>query len=79
MAEVELGQLAQQKATKAKVKDFGAMMVMDHSKANDEMEAFDTDEQKVKDDLSAKTGADFDKAYVSNMIDYHKNDIKEFG
>src|ERR1700712_3440334 len=90
MAEVELGQLAQQKATDAKVKDFGAMMVTDHTKANDEMKALaktkgitlpvaiDTDEQKVKDDLSAKSGADFDKAYVSNMIDDHKKDIKEF-
>jgi putative membrane protein len=90
MAEVELGQLAQQKASNPKVKDFGAMMVKDHSKANDEMKALatakgitlpvaiGTDEQKVKDDLSAKTGADFDKAYVSNMIDDHKKDIKEF-
>lgn len=90
MAEVELGKLAQEKAASAKVKDFGAMMVNDHSKANDEMKALaksknitlptaiDTDEQKVKDDLSAKSGADFDKAYVSNMIDDHKKDIKEF-
>jgi len=90
MAEVELGQLAQQKAANPKVKDFGAMMVTDHTKANDEMKALatakgitlpvaiNTDEQKIKDDLSAKTGADFDKAYVSNMIDDHKKDIKEF-
>jgi putative membrane protein len=90
MAEVELGQLAQQKATNAKVKDFGAMMVTDHTKVNNEMKALakskgitlpvaiDTDEQKVKDNLSAKTGTDFDKAYVSNMIDDHKKDIKEF-
>lgn len=90
MAEVELGTLAQQKAANAKVKDFGGMMVSDHSKANDEMKALakskgitlpdsvDSKEQKVKNDLSAKTGADFDKAYVSNMIDDHKEDIKEF-
>lgn len=90
MAEVELGQLAQQKAVNAKVKAFGAMMVTDHTKANNEMialakskgitlpAAIDTKEQKVKDDLSAKSGADFDKAYVSNMIDDHKDDIKEF-
>ncbi|PTR00078.1 putative membrane protein [Mucilaginibacter yixingensis] len=90
MAEVELGKLAQEKAANAQVKDFGTMMVSDHSKANDEMKALakskgitlpaaiDTKEQKVKDDLSAKSGADFDKAYVSNMIDDHKEDIKEF-
>ena len=90
MAEVELGQLAQQKAVNGKVKDFGAMMVTDHTKANNEMmalakskgitlpTAIGSDEQKTKDGLSAKSGADFDKAYVSNMIDDHKNDIKEF-
>lgn len=90
MAEVELGQLAQQKAANAKVKDFGGMMVNDHSKANVELKALakskgitlpaavDAEEQKVKDELSAKSGADFDKAYVSNMIDDHKKDIKEF-
>src|ERR1700709_245418 len=89
MAEVALGQLAQQKAADSKVKDFGAMMVSDHSKANDEMKALakskgivlpdstDSKEQKVKNDLSGKSGADFDKAYVSNMIDDHKEDIKE--
>jgi putative membrane protein len=90
MAEVELGQLAQQKAVNSKVKDFGAMMVADHSKANAEMvslakskgislpTAIDSDEQKVKDELSSKAGTDFDKAYVSRMIDDHQMDIKEF-
>ena len=90
MAEVELGNLAQQNAANSQVKDFGKMMVTDHSKANDELMALaksknitlpvaiDADEQKVKDDLSKKSGADFDKAYVSNMIDDHKKDIKDF-
>lgn len=90
MAEVELGTLAQQKASNPKVKDFGSMMVTDHTKANNEMKALaqtknitlptaiSSDEQKVKDDLSAKSGNDFDKAYVSNMIDDHKKDIKAF-
>src|SRR6187402_3719502 len=39
MAEVALGKLAQTKATNAKVKEFADMMVMDHSKANDELMA----------------------------------------
>ncbi len=90
MAEVALGKLAQQNASNAKVKDFGAMMITDHTKANDELKALAktknivlpdtpaTDEQKIKADLSAKTGADFDKAYVKDMVEDHKQDIKVF-
>ena len=39
LMEVELGKLAQAKASNAKVKEFGSMMVTDHSKANDELNA----------------------------------------
>lgn len=35
MAEVQLGELAQQKAMNQRVKDFGAMMKTDHAAAND--------------------------------------------
>jgi putative membrane protein len=90
MAEVELGALAQQKATNAQVKDFGAMMTTDHSKANAELKALakklnitlpatvSEEQQKIKADLSKKSGADFDKAYASDMVDDHKEDIKKF-
>jgi putative membrane protein len=90
MAEVELGKLAQEKASSQAVKDFGAMMVKDHSKANEEMigiaksknimlpATLGKDEQKVKDDLAAKSGAGFDKAYVEDMVEDHKKDVKEF-
>jgi len=90
LAEVELGQLAQQKANDPQVKDFGAMMVGDHSKANNEMKilaknkgislpaTLSSANQKLKDDLNAKSGKDFDKAYVKAMIDDHKEDIKAF-
>ncbi len=37
MAEVELGQLAQQNGQSAEVKSFGKRMVDDHSKANDQL------------------------------------------
>ena len=37
MAEVKLGQLAQQKGTADSVKKFGARMVEDHGKAGDEL------------------------------------------
>jgi len=42
MAEVELGNLATQKASDQKVKDFGQRMVDDHTKANDELKALAT-------------------------------------
>ena len=90
MAEVVFGKLAADKATNKKVKDFGTMMVTDHSKANDELKALakklsitlpdsiGNDESKTRDDLVKKSGADFDKAYVQDMVDDHKKDIKAF-
>jgi putative membrane protein len=90
MAEVALGKLAQGKATNPKVKEFADMMVADHTKANDELMALaktknitlpdvvGTDEQKAMDDLSKKSGKDFDKAYVDMMVDDHKKDVGKF-
>ena len=45
MSEVELGQLAQQKASTSAVKDFGAMMVKDHTAANDKLKALAASKQ----------------------------------
>jgi putative membrane protein len=90
MGEVNMGKIAQQNAANQRVKNFGAMMVSDHSKANDELKALaktknitlplavNADEQKMEDDLGKKTGKDFDKAYVDGMVKDHKDDIKAF-
>lgn len=90
MMEVELGRLAQQKAQSQAVKDFGAMMVEDHSKANEELKTLATskniilpstmgeDHQKHVDELSKLSGAEFDKKYVKMMVDDHKEDIDHF-
>jgi putative membrane protein len=90
MAEVAMGKLAQQKGVSQEVKDFGAKMVTDHTKANDKMmalakqknitlpSAVSNDEQKKMDDMSKKTGKDFDKAYVKEMVDDHDKDVKDF-
>ena len=45
MSEVELGQLAQQKASSASVKEFGSMMVKDHSAANEKLKALAASKQ----------------------------------
>jgi putative membrane protein len=90
MAEVMLGKLAQDKATSPKLKEFAAMMVKDHSAAGDELmilaksknitlpAVVSTDKQKAFDDLNKKTGADFDKAYVKDMVAGHKSTVKLF-
>ncbi len=90
LTEVALGKLAQQKGLSDAVKNFGKMMVMDHSKANDTLAALaqakkilipnapDPGHQATIDKLMKLDGADFDRAYMADMVDDHKNDIKSF-
>lgn len=90
MAEVAMGKVAQTNAYSQRVKDFGAMMVKDHSEAGDKLKSLagkknitlpatlSDKEQKHINDMQKKTGKDFDKAYMSMMLDDHKKDIKEF-
>src|ERR1017187_6025722 len=76
MTEVKLGELAAQKGTRADVKEYGQMMVKDHTAINDDMKALaaqkgvtlpdslDAKHQKMVDKMSALTGAEFDDAYI---------------
>jgi putative membrane protein len=90
MMEVEMGTLAQQKAMDQRVKDFGAMMVRDHTKANDELKALAAtknvtlpammgdDMQKKMNDMREKKSGDFDEAYMDMMESDHKHDVDMF-
>lgn len=90
MMEVESSKLALTNASAANVKDFAQMMVKDHSAANDELKSAATkknislpaglsdDKQKKYNDLAAKKGADFDKAYVDLMVSEHKDAVDAF-
>lgn len=90
MAEVELGNLAQQKASSDEVKQFASRMVQDHGKANDELKqiasakgiqlptALDKKHRGDIDRLGKMSGAQFDRAYMSHMVDDHKKDIADF-
>ena len=90
LLEVKLGNIAMKNAASAQVKQFGKMMVTDHTKANNELIALakrkniaipstpGNDEQDMIDKLQKQQGKDFDKDYVSMMIDDHKHDISEF-
>ena len=78
MAEVELGNLAVQKASNDKVKQFGQQMVDDHTKAGNELKSIasnkgltapvdlDAKSQSTKTRLSALNSAAFDRAYMQD-------------
>ena len=90
MTEIELSKLAQTKATSQRVKDFANMMVTDHTAASDKLKALaaaksitlpdklSDDSLKKLDDLNKKSGKDFDKAYINDMLDGHKNAVDKF-
>jgi putative membrane protein len=84
IAEVEAGKLAQSKGNSQAVKDFGAMMVKDHSAANDELKQIATAQNvdlpstssvkqiASKAKLEVLTGDTFDKAYIKGQITAHQ-------
>ena len=90
MAEIELGQLATQKGRSEQVKQFGQKMVDDHTKANDQLKqvasqegvtlptGLDAKDEATKDKLSKLSGTQFDKAYMKDMVNDHKEDVAEF-
>jgi putative membrane protein len=90
LAEVELGKLAQEKSANQSVKDFGAMMVTDHSAANDKLKAIaerksiklptspSVGQMASKTKLEVLSGNTFDKSYIKGMVKDHQEDIKEF-
>jgi putative membrane protein len=90
MAEVALGNLAQQQGSSAKVKDYGKKLASDHSKANDELmqiasregitlpSTMDSSQQKTVDRFSKLSGAKFDSEFLKDSVADHKDDIAEF-
>lgn len=82
--EVQTSQLAQEKSKSKAVLAFADMMITDHGKAAASLDAvlaktgapsapsvLDEDHQKKIDDLKAKTGKDFDDAYIDAQKDAH--------
>jgi putative membrane protein len=89
-AEVELGRIAQQRASRASVRSFADRMVTDHGRANEELaglarakgltvpEAIDASHQTLRDRLGALSGPDFDRAYMTEMVRDHTEDVALF-
>ena len=90
MTEIEASKLAQTKASNPSVKEFGTQMIADHTKTSTELKSIasaktvtppgtvDKAHRKAIDKLSQLSGADFDKAYVKQMVSDHKDAVSLF-
>jgi putative membrane protein len=88
LAEVSDGTLASEKATDPKLKDFGAMMVKDHSAANEKLSALagskgvtlptsaSVAEMATHEKLKLESGDTFDKAYIKGQISAHRATLR---
>lgn len=87
LAEIDAGNLAQKNGGSDMVKQFGAMLVADHTQDRgtavalagkmsvDVPSAPSTDSQAAAKRLSALSGAEFDKAFAEEMVKGHKSAI----
>jgi putative membrane protein len=90
MAEVQAGKLGEEKATHNQVKKFAALMVEDHTAANNEIKALASklnislpqapseENMKKTADMGGKTAKDFDKDFMDMMVSDHKKTIDLF-
>jgi putative membrane protein len=90
LAEVDAGHLAQDKGNSQQVKDFGAMMVKDHSAANEKLQALASSKSITlptspsvaqmanKAKLDVLSGNAFDKSYVKGQISAHRQTVALF-
>src|SRR5688572_2330047 len=88
-AEVELGRMAQSRSRNPAVREFGEMMVRDHTKAGEELKGVarqaehtqpadpDADHQRLNERLSELSGAEFDRAYMTAMVSEHEEAVRE--
>ena len=90
MTEVELGGLAATNGMRDDVRNFGQMMVKDHTAINTDLKSLaaqkgvtlpdnlDAKHRAMVEKLSSFTGSEFDDAYIAAMIKGHKSDAKAF-
>jgi putative membrane protein len=90
MAEIKLGQLAEEKAQAPEVKNLAKRILEDHTKALDELKPIAQQESinlptdishkdaLTYDRLSKLSGPQFDREYTQEMVKDHQKDISEF-
>jgi putative membrane protein len=90
-AEVQLGQLAEQKAQSNDVKQFAAKMVSEHQQMADkwlkpvakqigasEPKGPSKKDKKMMEKMQGLSGQQFDTEYIQMMVKDHRQDLKEF-
>lgn len=89
-AEIEMGQLAEQKGASEQVKDFGRMLASDHATAKTQMTNIAAelgvdvpsdvtpDSKQTYERLSKLSGEQFDRSFAQAMVKDHEKDIAEF-
>jgi putative membrane protein len=90
LTEMKLGAIAVQNGQREDVKDFGRRTGKDHTAINEDLktlaaqrnvvlpDTLDADNQMMVDKLTALTGSDFDRAYISGMFKGHTEAVKAF-
>ena len=89
LLQVKLGQLAAKKGISSAVVEFGKRMVTDYSKANEELKAAGKaagfpspvllrQDQQIFDRFQGKGRSSFDKAYMAEMVEQHREEVRLF-
>ena len=90
LAEVDMGKLAKERAQSKDVRDYGQMLIDDHSKANEKAKGVaqklgvtaptePSAKQKQTHDAMAKlSGAQFDSMFMSHMVQDHQEDVGKY-
>ena len=90
LLQIQLGQMAEQKAQSKDVRNFGKMMVRDHTQADSSLVQLaqsnnihlnpnlNDDKKDEISDLAELSGKKFDEEYVDKMVDAHKDAVDNF-
>jgi putative membrane protein len=90
LAEMQLGELTQQKSNNDQVKQFARKMIDDHTKLNEQMRSValqlsveipteaSKKDKSLMNKMQALSGTAYDQAYIKEMVKDHKQDLSEF-
>lgn len=87
--DVRYGEIARERASDVRVRQFAEMMITDHTavnesagalvarlgvtpQENDVSRSLESSAGAMRESLSAKTGTEFDRAYIANEVTYHQ-------